>query len=144
MAAEWRLDFLLGDLQASPIASRLFETHRLVWNNTEPFSDPPEAKPSSEAVAEYLEGRKQYEGLRKRKEKGSNREQQVRSPPETRLLGCCWGFFFRSRHVNPLCPLRQTLALLNSFKTKLTSAIAEGPEEDVEDEEEDDDDDKGW
>lgn len=37
-----------------------------------------EKKPSSEAVAEYLEGRKQYEGLRKQKQKGSNREQQVK------------------------------------------------------------------
>uniref|UniRef100_A0A674NQP1 Spliceosome-associated protein CWC27 homolog n=1 Tax=Takifugu rubripes TaxID=31033 RepID=A0A674NQP1_TAKRU len=76
-------------------------------------SDSPlEKKPSSEAVAEYLEGRKQYDGLRKQKQKGSNREQQ-------------------------------TLALLNSFKTKLTSAIADAPEEAVEDDDEEDDD-KGW
>lgn len=71
-----------------------------------------EKKPSSEAVAEYLEGRKKYEELRKQKrKKGSNREEQ-------------------------------TLALLNRFKSKLSSAITEGPEEDVEDLEEDDD--KGW
>uniref|UniRef100_A0A667XAZ6 Spliceosome-associated protein CWC27 homolog n=1 Tax=Myripristis murdjan TaxID=586833 RepID=A0A667XAZ6_9TELE len=69
-------------------------------------------KPSSEAVAEYLEGRKKYEDLRKQKlKKGSSREQQ-------------------------------TLALLDRFKTKLSSAITEGPEEDVEELGEDDD--KGW
>lgn len=40
---------------------------------------PEEKKPSSEAVAEYLEGRKKYEELRKQKrKKGSNREEQVR------------------------------------------------------------------
>ncbi|KAI3362091.1 hypothetical protein L3Q82_012413 [Scortum barcoo] len=71
-----------------------------------------EKKPSSEAVAEYLEGRKKYEELRKQKrKKGSNREEQ-------------------------------TLALLNRFKSKLSSAITEGPEEDAEDLAEDDD--KGW
>ncbi|XP_015246900.1 PREDICTED: peptidyl-prolyl cis-trans isomerase CWC27 homolog [Cyprinodon variegatus] len=71
-----------------------------------------EKKPTSEAVAEYLEGRKKYEDLRKqKKKKGSNREEQ-------------------------------TLALLNSFKSKLSSAITEGPEEDVEELAEDDD--KGW
>ncbi|XP_044030424.1 spliceosome-associated protein CWC27 homolog [Siniperca chuatsi] len=69
-------------------------------------------KPSSEAVAEYLEGRKKYEELRKQKrKKGSNREEQ-------------------------------TLALLNRFKSKLSSAITEAPEEDVEELAEDDD--KGW
>uniref|UniRef100_A0A672GB64 Spliceosome-associated protein CWC27 homolog n=1 Tax=Salarias fasciatus TaxID=181472 RepID=A0A672GB64_SALFA len=70
-------------------------------------------KPSSEAVAEYLEGRKKYEELRKQKlKKGSNREQQ-------------------------------TMALLDRFKSKLSSAITEGPEEeDVEELAEDDD--KGW
>uniref|UniRef100_A0A672GB68 Spliceosome-associated protein CWC27 homolog n=1 Tax=Salarias fasciatus TaxID=181472 RepID=A0A672GB68_SALFA len=69
--------------------------------------------PSSEAVAEYLEGRKKYEELRKQKlKKGSNREQQ-------------------------------TMALLDRFKSKLSSAITEGPEEeDVEELAEDDD--KGW
>ncbi|KAM4532479.1 spliceosome-associated protein CWC27 homolog [Fundulus diaphanus] len=72
-----------------------------------------EKKPTSEAVAEYLEGRKQYEELRKQKrKKGSNREEQ-------------------------------TLALLNSFKSKLSSAITEGPEQDAE-EELAEDDDKGW
>ncbi|XP_018517792.1 LOW QUALITY PROTEIN: spliceosome-associated protein CWC27 homolog [Lates calcarifer] len=69
-------------------------------------------KPNSEAVAEYLEGRKKYEELRKQKlKKGSNREEQ-------------------------------TLALLNRFKSKLSSAITDAPEDDVEDLAEDDD--KGW
>uniref|UniRef100_A0A3B5A059 Spliceosome-associated protein CWC27 homolog n=1 Tax=Stegastes partitus TaxID=144197 RepID=A0A3B5A059_9TELE len=71
-----------------------------------------EKKPASEAVAEYLEGRKKYEELRKQKlKKGSNRE-------------------------------AQTMALLNRFKTKLSSAITDAPEEDVEELAEDDD--KGW
>uniref|UniRef100_A0A668SBY5 Spliceosome-associated protein CWC27 homolog n=1 Tax=Oreochromis aureus TaxID=47969 RepID=A0A668SBY5_OREAU len=71
-----------------------------------------EKKPTNEAVAEYLEGRKKYEGLKNRKlKKGSSREEQ-------------------------------TLALLNSFKSKLSSAITEGPQEDVEELAEDDD--KGW
>ncbi|CAG5867712.1 unnamed protein product [Menidia menidia] len=69
-------------------------------------------EPASEAVAEYLEGKKKYEGLKTRKQKkGSSREEQ-------------------------------TLALLNTFKSKLTSAISEGPEEDAEELAEDDD--KGW
>lgn len=39
---------------------------------------PVDKKPSSEAVAEYLEGRKKYEELRTQKrKKGSNREEQV-------------------------------------------------------------------
>lgn len=99
-----------------------------------------EKKPSSEAVAEYLEGRKQYEGLRKQKQKGSNREQQVKEGnihhtlwPNVGFLSCC---------VKRTCPLWQTLSILNSFKTKLSSAIAEQPEEDTEDDEEDND--KGW
>ncbi|XP_041667482.1 spliceosome-associated protein CWC27 homolog [Cheilinus undulatus] len=72
-----------------------------------------EKKPTSEAVAEYLEGRKKYEELRKQKKsKGSSREEQ-------------------------------TLALLNSFKSKLSSAITEAPEEE-EVEELAEDDDKGW
>ncbi|XP_029921864.1 spliceosome-associated protein CWC27 homolog [Myripristis murdjan] len=69
-------------------------------------------KPSSEAVAEYLEGRKKYEDLRKQKLKKGSSREQ------------------------------QTLALLDRFKTKLSSAITEGPEEDVEELGEDDD--KGW
>lgn len=41
-----------------------------------------EKKPSSEAVAEYLEERKKYDELRQRKgKKGSNREEQVTSRP---------------------------------------------------------------
>ncbi|KAM6903074.1 spliceosome-associated protein CWC27 homolog [Xenentodon cancila] len=71
-----------------------------------------EKKPTSEAIAEYLEGRKKYEDLRKQKRtKASNREEQ-------------------------------TLALLNRFKSKLSSAITEDPEEDMEELAEDDD--KGW
>lgn len=71
-----------------------------------------EKKPMTEAMAEYLEGRKKYEDLRKQKrKKGSNREEQ-------------------------------TLALLESFKSKLSSAITGSPEEDVEQLAEDDD--KGW
>ncbi|XP_017286681.1 spliceosome-associated protein CWC27 homolog isoform X2 [Kryptolebias marmoratus] len=71
-----------------------------------------ETKPTNEAVAEYLEGRKKYEELKKKKvKKGSNREEQ-------------------------------TMALLNRFKSKLSSAITEGPEEDVEELAEDDD--TGW
>lgn len=71
-----------------------------------------EKKPMTEAMAEYLEGRKKYEDLRKQKrKKGSNREEQ-------------------------------TLALLESFKSKLSSAITDSPEEDMEQLAEDDD--KGW
>uniref|UniRef100_A0A6Q2YE81 Spliceosome-associated protein CWC27 homolog n=1 Tax=Esox lucius TaxID=8010 RepID=A0A6Q2YE81_ESOLU len=74
-----------------------------------------EKKPGSEAVAEYLEGKKKYEDLRKQKQKkGSTRE-------------------------------AQTLALLDRFKSKLSSAITEtleAPEEDPEELAEDDD--KGW
>ncbi|CAL8385054.1 spliceosome-associated protein CWC27 homolog [Gadus morhua] len=72
-----------------------------------------EGKPSNEAVAEFLEGRKKYEELKKQKrKKGSGREER-------------------------------TLALLESFKTKLTSAITETPEQ-PEEEELAEDDDKGW
>ncbi|XP_072310459.1 spliceosome-associated protein CWC27 homolog [Eucyclogobius newberryi] len=71
-----------------------------------------EEMPANEAVAEYLEGRKKYDDLRKqKKKKGSSREEQ-------------------------------TLALLESFKSKLSSAITDTPEEDVEQLAEDDD--KGW
>uniref|UniRef100_A0A8C5DHC0 Spliceosome-associated protein CWC27 homolog n=1 Tax=Gouania willdenowi TaxID=441366 RepID=A0A8C5DHC0_GOUWI len=72
------------------------------------------AKPSSEAMAEYLEGRKKYDEMRKKKlKKGSTREEQ-------------------------------TLALLNNFKSKLSSAITEGPEQEENVEELAEDDDKGW
>uniref|UniRef100_A0A3P9H0M5 Spliceosome-associated protein CWC27 homolog n=1 Tax=Oryzias latipes TaxID=8090 RepID=A0A3P9H0M5_ORYLA len=78
----------------------------------EETKDEAEQKPTNEAVAEYLEGRKKYEGLKtKKQKKGSGREQQ-------------------------------TLALLDRFKSKLSSAITEGPEGDVEELAEDDD--KGW
>ncbi|XP_040014042.1 spliceosome-associated protein CWC27 homolog [Xiphias gladius] len=69
-------------------------------------------KPTNEAVAEYLEGRKKYEELRKQKLKKGSNREQ------------------------------QTLALLNCFKSKLSSAITEAPEDDVEELAEDDD--KGW
>ncbi|XP_073334801.1 spliceosome-associated protein CWC27 homolog [Pagrus major] len=69
-------------------------------------------KPSNEAVAEYLEGRKKYEELRKQKLKKGKNREA------------------------------QTLALLNQFKSKLSSAITDTPEEAVEELEEDDD--KGW
>lgn len=69
-------------------------------------------KPTSEAVAEYLDGRKKYEELRNRKLKKGSSREE------------------------------QTLALLNNFKSKLSSAITEGPQEDVEELAEDDD--KGW
>ncbi|XP_070780553.1 spliceosome-associated protein CWC27 homolog isoform X2 [Enoplosus armatus] len=70
-------------------------------------------KPSSEAVAEYLEGRKKYEELRKQKQKKGSKIRE-----------------------------EQTLALLSRFKSKLSSAITEAPEDDVEELAEDDD--KGW
>ncbi|XP_034566268.1 spliceosome-associated protein CWC27 homolog [Notolabrus celidotus] len=73
-----------------------------------------EKKASNEAVAEYLEGRKRYEDLRKQKKtKKSGREEQ-------------------------------TLALLNNFKSKLSSAITEAPQDEQEEEELAEDDDKGW
>ncbi|XP_070845793.1 spliceosome-associated protein CWC27 homolog [Chaetodon trifascialis] len=68
--------------------------------------------PSSEAVAEYLESRKKYEELKKQKRKKGSGREE------------------------------QTLALLSSFKSKLSSAISDAPEEDAEELEEDDD--KGW
>ncbi|XP_048875448.1 spliceosome-associated protein CWC27 homolog isoform X3 [Brienomyrus brachyistius] len=81
----------------------------------EEVDDGGDGKAPNEAVAEYLEGRKKYDELRKQKlKKGSSRE-------------------------------AQTLALLDRFKTKLSEAInetPEAPEEDVEELGEDDD--KGW
>uniref|UniRef100_A0A8C6LGJ0 Spliceosome-associated protein CWC27 homolog n=1 Tax=Nothobranchius furzeri TaxID=105023 RepID=A0A8C6LGJ0_NOTFU len=80
--------------------------------SSKPAAD--EKKPSSEAVAEYLEERKKYEDLRKEKRKRSNNREE------------------------------QTLALLNNFKSKLSSAITEGPEEEEDVEELAEDDDRGW
>ncbi|XP_056593484.1 spliceosome-associated protein CWC27 homolog [Triplophysa dalaica] len=74
-----------------------------------------DSKPSSEAMVEYLESRKKYEDLKKQKRKKGSGREA------------------------------QTLALLESFKSKLTTAISdtsEVPEENVE--ELGDDDDKGW
>nr|XP_015194024.1 PREDICTED: peptidyl-prolyl cis-trans isomerase CWC27 homolog isoform X1 [Lepisosteus oculatus] len=68
--------------------------------------------PPNIAVAEYLEERKKYEDLRKQKLKRGAGREA------------------------------QTLALLNQFKSKLTDAINEAPEEDTEEVPEDDD--KGW
>ncbi|XP_030624725.1 spliceosome-associated protein CWC27 homolog [Chanos chanos] len=81
---------------------------------TEEAEPESEKKPASEAVAEYLEGRKKYEEQRKQKlKKGSSRE-------------------------------AQTMALLDRFKSKLSSAISESPAVHEEDEELGEDDDKGW
>ncbi|XP_066567636.1 spliceosome-associated protein CWC27 homolog [Amia ocellicauda] len=71
-----------------------------------------EELPPNVAVAEYLEERKKYEDLRKQKLKKG-----------------------ASREA-------QTMALLDRFKSKLSTAITEAPEEDTEELEEDDD--KGW
>ncbi|XP_016894564.1 spliceosome-associated protein CWC27 homolog isoform X2 [Cynoglossus semilaevis] len=71
-----------------------------------------EKTPTTEAMAEYLEGKKKYEELKKQKRKKGSNREE------------------------------QTLALLNSFKSKLSSAITDDPEEDVEELAEDDD--KGW
>uniref|UniRef100_A0A4W4FE23 Spliceosome-associated protein CWC27 homolog n=1 Tax=Electrophorus electricus TaxID=8005 RepID=A0A4W4FE23_ELEEL len=73
-----------------------------------------ESKPANEAMAEYLEGRKKYDELRTQKLKKGS-----------------------SREA-------QTLALLESFKTKLSSAISEAPDTPENVEELDEDDDKGW
>ncbi|XP_076875229.1 spliceosome-associated protein CWC27 homolog [Brachyhypopomus gauderio] len=73
-----------------------------------------ESKPTSEAVTEFLEGRRKYEEMRIQKlKKGSSRE-------------------------------AQTLALLERFKTRLSSAISEAPETPEDVEELGEDDDKGW
>lgn len=74
-----------------------------------------DSKPTSEAVTEYLESRKKYEDTRKKKLKKGSGREA------------------------------QTLALLDRFKSKLSSVISESPsvpEEDVEELGEDDD--KGW
>ncbi|XP_053738042.1 spliceosome-associated protein CWC27 homolog [Synchiropus splendidus] len=73
-----------------------------------------EKKPTSEAVAEYLEGRKKYEELRTKKSKKGTNREA------------------------------QTMALLDRFKSKLSSAISEHPEGEPEEEELGEDDDKGW
>ncbi|XP_051973970.1 spliceosome-associated protein CWC27 homolog [Xyrauchen texanus] len=73
------------------------------------------SKPANEAMAEYLESRKKYEDMRKQKLKKGSGREA------------------------------QTLALLESFKSKLSSAISEVPdvpEDNVEELGEDDD--KGW
>ncbi|KAG7476960.1 hypothetical protein MATL_G00088240 [Megalops atlanticus] len=82
---------------------------------TEEENKDDEKKAPNQAVAEYLEGRKKYEDLRKQKpKKGSSRE-------------------------------AQTLALLDRFKSKLSNAITEAPEVPEADIEElGEDDDKGW
>lgn len=72
-------------------------------------------KPTSKAVEEYLEGKKKYEELRKHTcKKGSSTREA------------------------------QTLAILESFKSKLSSAIIEKPEAPEEFEELAEDDDSGW
>ncbi|XP_047016706.1 spliceosome-associated protein CWC27 homolog isoform X2 [Ictalurus punctatus] len=72
-----------------------------------------EKKATGEAVSEYLESKKKYEEMRTQKLKKGS-----------------------SREA-------QTLALLDRFKTKLSSAISETPEA-PDDEELEEDDDKGW
>ncbi|KAF4082714.1 hypothetical protein AMELA_G00154870 [Ameiurus melas] len=72
-----------------------------------------EKKASGEAVSEYLESKKKYDEMRTQKLKKGS-----------------------SREA-------QTLALLDRFKTKLSSAISETPET-PDDEELEEDDDKGW
>lgn len=81
----------------------------------EDVSEVGDSKQNSEAVTEYLESRKKYDDMRKQKLKKGSGREA------------------------------QTLALLESFKSKLSSAISEtpsAPEEDVEELAEDDD--KGW
>uniref|UniRef100_A0A8C2INN8 Spliceosome-associated protein CWC27 homolog n=1 Tax=Cyprinus carpio TaxID=7962 RepID=A0A8C2INN8_CYPCA len=74
-----------------------------------------DSKPISEAVTEYLESRKKYEDKRKQKLKKGSGRES------------------------------QTLALLERFKSKLSSAISESPSIPMEDVEElGEDDDKGW
>uniref|UniRef100_A0AAR2KM66 Spliceosome-associated protein CWC27 homolog n=1 Tax=Pygocentrus nattereri TaxID=42514 RepID=A0AAR2KM66_PYGNA len=81
---------------------------------TEEVDSADEKKPANEAVAEYLQSKKKYEEMRKQKLKKGS-----------------------SREA-------QTLALLDRFKSKLSTAISQAPEvtEDVEELGEDDD--KGW
>ncbi|KAI2659975.1 hypothetical protein H4Q32_022554 [Labeo rohita] len=74
-----------------------------------------DSKPANEAVTEYLESKKKYEDMRKQKLKKGSGREA------------------------------QTMALLERFKSKLSSAISETPsvpEEDVEELGEDDD--RGW
>lgn len=113
------------------------------------LGSPGDKKPLSEAVAEYLEGRKKYEDLRKQKRhKSSSREEQVTQYTAIDFLP----LFLLSGRVSDAGTVSllflssgQTLALLNQFKTKLTSAISEAPEQEVENqEEEEEDNDKGW
>uniref|UniRef100_A0A8B9GX39 Spliceosome-associated protein CWC27 homolog n=1 Tax=Astyanax mexicanus TaxID=7994 RepID=A0A8B9GX39_ASTMX len=73
-----------------------------------------EKKPANEALAEYMESKKKYEEMRKQKLKKGS-----------------------SREA-------QTLALLDRFKSKLSSAISEAPETSEDVEELGEDDDKGW
>uniref|UniRef100_A0A8B9GZR8 Spliceosome-associated protein CWC27 homolog n=1 Tax=Astyanax mexicanus TaxID=7994 RepID=A0A8B9GZR8_ASTMX len=73
-----------------------------------------ESKPANEALAEYMESKKKYEEMRKQKLKKGS-----------------------SREA-------QTLALLDRFKSKLSSAISEAPETSEDVEELGEDDDKGW
>lgn len=73
-----------------------------------------EKKPANEALAEYMESKKKYEEIRKQKLKKGS-----------------------SREA-------QTLALLDRFKSKLSTAISEAPETSEDVEELGEDDDKGW
>ncbi|XP_031415039.1 spliceosome-associated protein CWC27 homolog [Clupea harengus] len=78
----------------------------------QPEDQPGDQNPASGAVAEYHDSRKKYEDVRKQKLKKGTTREQ------------------------------QTLALLDRFKTKLSSAITDTPEEPEEELGEDED--KGW
>lgn len=110
---------------------------------------PESKKPTSEAVAEYLEERKKYEERKKdKRKKGSGREEQVNDTNNnarrvwTLTCGGLWKEPPRN-DVNVEFP-QQTMELLNRFKSKLSTAISEAPEEEEEEEELAEDDDKGW
>ncbi|MFT7815695.1 peptidyl-prolyl cis-trans isomerase CWC27 homolog [Arapaima gigas] len=103
--------------EARQLKKELLAIKQRKEDNAKPEKDDTEGdtKAPNEAVAEYLEERKKYEELRKQKLKKGS-----------------------SREA-------QTLALLDRFKSKLSTAISETPdvpEEDVEELAEDDD--RGW
>ncbi|XP_066506843.1 spliceosome-associated protein CWC27 homolog [Hoplias malabaricus] len=102
--------------EARQLKKELLAIKQRKEENTKPeeVDNAGDKKPASEAVTEYLEGRKKYEEIRKQKlKKGSSRE-------------------------------AQTLALLDRFKSKLSSAISESQETPEDAEELEEDDDKGW
>ncbi|XP_018600436.1 spliceosome-associated protein CWC27 homolog [Scleropages formosus] len=103
--------------EARQLKKELLAIKQRKEDNAKPDKDDNEGdtKASSEAVAEYLEERKKYEEIRKQKLKKGS-----------------------SREA-------QTLALLDRFKSKLSTAITEAPDKPEEDVEElGEDDDSGW